>query len=143
MPKFFVPAGNIREDGIIITGGDVAHIKKVLRLKEGDSLVLCDSAGFDYDAVISEFNDNSIVCRIRNKIKSDTEPNINVTLFQGIPKASKMDYIIQKTTELGISRIVPCITERCVVKINAGNSDKKIERWQKVAEEAAKQSGRG
>lgn len=144
MPKFFVPTQNIKNDSIIITGGDVLHIKKVLRFKTGDTLSLCDSAGFDYDTVINEFNENSIICTIKSKTKSDTEPNIKITLFQGIPKSSKMDYIIQKTTELGISRIVPCIMERCVVKINdAASAKKKLERWRKVAEEAAKQSGRG
>lgn len=144
MSKFFIPEQNIKENNIIITGGDVLHIQKVLRFKEGDMLSLCDSAGFDYNAVITEFTENSIICTIKSKTKSNTEPNIKVTLFQGIPKASKMDYIIQKTTELGISRIVPCIMERCVVKINDEKSaEKKLERWRKVAEEAAKQSGRG
>ena len=144
MPKFFIPTQNVGEDTIYITGGDVKHIRKVLRMKEGDSLRLCASGGFDYDAVISSFEDDRIICGIKSKIKSAAEPNISVTLFQGIPKGSKMDYIIQKTTELGISKIVPCIMERCVVKINNDESArKKTERWQKIAEEAAKQSGRG
>jgi len=142
MPKFFVPSENIKDDKIIINGSDVAHIKKVLRYREGDNIKLCDSKGFDYNTEISLITSNEIECSIISKIKSETEPDIEVTLFQGIPKASKMEYIIQKNTELGIKRIVPCIMDRCVVKLN-DKSARKTARWQKVAEEAAKQSGRG
>lgn len=140
MPKFFVSAENITDTHIKITGEDVAHIKRVLRMKPGEQLDLCDSLGFDYDAVIEEISDKDILCTILKKEKSQTEPPVKVTLFQGLPKASKMDYIIQKTTELGIYRIVPCALNRCVSKVEGKN---KTERWQKVAEAAAKQSGRG
>jgi 16S rRNA (uracil1498-N3)-methyltransferase len=110
----------------------------------GDTLTLCDSKGFDYEAQIDEISQKEILCRIIKSHKSDSEPNIEVILFQGLPKASKMEYIIQKTTELGISKIVPCTLSRCVVKLeNAKAEAKKIERWQKIAEAAAKQSGRG
>jgi len=144
LPKFFVPRENISEDIIHINGGDVQHIRKVLRLGINDSLHLCDGQGKNYDAVIEKFLDNEIICRILSEEKADTEAEIEVTLFQGLPKASKMDYIIQKTTELGIVKIVPCIMSRCVVKIdNEKDALKKQQRWQKIAEEAAKQSGRG
>ncbi len=140
MPKFFVPKENISDDEILITGEDVLHIKRVLRMREGEELMLCDSKGYDYRTEISKIGDKEICCDILEKIKSETEPNIHVRLFQGLPKASKMDYIIQKTTELGISKIVPCALARCVSK---PEGDKKTARWQKIAEEAAKQSGRG
>lgn len=144
MPKFFVPRENIKEDIIIIEGGDVAHISKVLRMETGDALTLCDGRGIDYDAVISEINQKQIVCGIKSRSRSRTEPDLEVTLVQGIPKASKMDYIIQKTTELGISRIIPCTLSRCVVRLeNQKAEEKKVERWRKISEEAAKQSGRG
>lgn len=144
MPKFFVPKENISEDKILICGEDVAHIKKVLRYCEGDKLCLCDGAGTDYVAQIVDLLDKEIICSITSKQKADTEAKISVTLYQGLPKASKMDYIIQKTTELGIVKIVPCIMSRCVVKIdNKKDAQKKQQRWQKIAEEAAKQSGRG
>ena len=107
-------------------------------------MILCDGRGFDYTAVISEIDLKRIVCDIKEQIKSDTEADIEVTLVQGLPKASKMDYIIQKTTELGIKRIIPCALSRCVVKLeNRKAEEKKTERWRKISEEAAKQSGRG
>lgn len=140
MPKFFVPKENISEDKIMITGEDVQHIKRVLRMRVGEELVLCDSCGTDYTTRLAEIGDRDILCDILDKTQSQTEPNIKVTLFQGLPKASKMDYIIQKTTELGITKIVPCALGRCVSK---PEGDKKTARWQKIAEEAAKQSGRG
>lgn len=140
MPKFFVPENNIKENFIKIDGEDVIHIKRVLRMKEGEAINICDSSGTDYLAVINEINENNIICRIKEIKPSLAEPPVKVTLFQGIPKASKMDYIIQKTTELGISAVVPCALNRCVSKPEGG---KKTLRWQKIAEAAAKQSGRG
>lgn len=144
MPKFFVPKENIDNNIIKINNDDVAHIKKVLRSSVGDELLLCDGKGINYTAVINKIEDKQILLDIISSFPSETEPNIEVTIFQGIPKASKMDYIIQKTTELGVVNIVPCKMNRCVSKIeNAKDAIKKCERWQKIAEEAAKQSGRG
>ena len=144
MPKFFVPKENILDNEIIINNEDVAHIKRVLRASLGDCLTLCDGKGTNYEAKITKIDDKQINLEILSKEKSNTEPNIEVTIFQGLPKASKMDYIIQKTTELGIVKIVPCKMSRSVSKIeNSKDAKKKCERWQKIAEEAAKQSGRG
>lgn len=142
MPKFFAPRENISENEIIIDNEDVGHITRVLRLDTGDSVEICDGMGNDYTAVIAAVEKKRIVCTIAEKRRSDTEPDIEVTLFQGIPKSSKMEYIIQKTTELGIVRIVPCVMSRCVSRLD-GKEDKKCERWRKIAEAAAKQSGRG
>ena len=142
MPKFF--SENIKDNIIKIDSEDVAHIKRVLRLKEGDRITVCDGKGFDYIADISSIGDKEIECEVIEKVPAETEPQIKVTLYQGLPKASKMEYIIQKCTELGISKIVPCELTRCVVKLeNKKAEDKKRERWQKIANEAAKQSGRG
>lgn len=144
MPKFFVPCENIKKNEIYINSDDVLHIKKVLRLGVGDKLSLCDGKGYDYQVEIFQIAEREIKCSIISKTKSDTEPNIEVTLIQGLPKASKMDYIIQKTTELGIVKIVPCEMSRCVVKLDSKKEkEKKQQRWQKISEEAAKQSGRG
>lgn len=142
MPKFFAERGNISDGRIIIDNEDVGHITRVLRLGEGDLIDICDGMGYDYTAEIEAVEKSRIICTIREKRRSDTEPNIEVTLFQGIPKASKMEYIIQKTTELGIVKIVPCVMARCVSKVD-GKEEKKLSRWQKIAEAAAKQSGRG
>ena len=140
MSRFFIPKENIKEDTIIINSDDVSHISRVLRLQPGDEITCCDGSGNDYIVSISEITKKEVICRIISKTKAETEPNISVTLIQGIPKASKMDYIIQKTTELGISEIYPCSLSRCVSKVEG---DKKTDRWQKIAQEASKQSGRG
>ena len=144
MPKFFVPHEKITDTQIIIDTEDVSHITRVLRLGEGDTVTVCDSKGTDYEAKITETAPKQIICKILSKRDSVSEPNIKVTLFQGLPKASKMEYIIQKTTELGINEIVPVKLSRCVVKIdNKKDEAKKLDRWQKISESAAKQSGRG
>lgn len=144
MPKFFTARENITETEIIIDSEDAKHIQKVLRLGIGDEITVCDGRGIDYDAVISEIEKTRVVCSIKGSRKCDTEPRVKVTLYQGLPKAAKMDYIIQKTTELGITRIVPAKMSRCVMKLeNTAAEKKKVDRWQKIAYEAAKQSGRG
>ena len=144
MPKFFTARENISDNELIINNEDVNHISRVLRLKEGDKITVCDGQGYDYNVTIKTIEPKEIICSIDEKINCDTEANISVTLFQGIPKAGKMDYIIQKTTELGIVRIVPVALERCVVKLENQKAEaKKQERWQKLANSAAKQSGRG
>ena len=144
MPKFFVLPEKVRDNKILIDTDDVNHITRVLRLGEGDELLVCDSRGTDYEAKISEISDKSIICDIISENKSKTEADLELTLYQGIPKGYKMDLIIQKTTELGISKIVPVEMQSCVVKLeNRKAEEKKVSRWQKIAEEAAKQSGRG
>ena len=144
MPRFFVPTENIADNEIKITSGDAAHISRVLRLKTGDELTICDGRGFDYAAKICEIGAGEIICSVTEKRRSESEPNVAVTLYQGIPKASKMDYIIQKTTELGVGKIVPVAMARCVSKIDDGKTEaKKLERWNKIAKEAAQQSQRG
>lgn len=144
MPKFFTARENIKETTLVINNDDATHIRKVLRLSEGDEITVCDGAGNDYTAIIDEIGKNEIVCKIADKKKCDAEPTINVTLYQGLPKAAKMDYIIQKNTELGINTIVPAKMSRCVVKLeDTAAETKKTQRWQKISNEAAKQSGRG
>lgn len=140
MSKFFIPRENIKENKIIINSEDVNHITRVLRYQIGDEILCCDGMGNDYVAQITSFDKKEVICEIISQKKADTEPELKVILIQGVPKAAKMDYIIQKTTELGISEIYPCEMTRCVSKIEG---IKKIERWQKIATEAAKQSGRG
>ncbi|HIU48401.1 MAG TPA: 16S rRNA (uracil(1498)-N(3))-methyltransferase [Candidatus Avimonoglobus intestinipullorum] len=142
MPKFFTT--NIEGDRIVIDSEDVAHIKRVLRLDCGSRITVCDGKGVDYAAQIVEMGEGKIVCRVLERHAAQTEPELKVTLFQALPKAAKMEYIIQKTTELGISKIVPCVLRRCVVRLDGKKAEeKKTARWQKIAQEAAKQSGRG
>ena len=144
MHRFFIKKENILNDRISIEGDDVQHIRKVLRLEPGDRIVLCDSEGTDYLTVIERIDKNYVEITIIDKEASKGEPDIDVVLYQGIPKSNKMDIIIQKCTEMGIRRIVPVNTVRTVVKLETQKDErKKIERWARIAEEAAKQSGRG
>lgn len=144
MHRFFINKDNVSDNGITVVGDDVQHISRVLRLSEGEIITLCDGQGMDYITKILEINKHSVETAIIEKKASMGEPDINVVLYQGIPKSTKMDLIIQKCTEMGITRIVPVSTGRTVVKLETEKDEyKKVERWSKIAEEAAKQSGRG
>lgn len=142
MPRFFVSPDKVVDGKITIDTDDVGHIMRVLRMNCGDMLTVCDTCGNDYEAKISDVGDGAIICDIVTSSKSVSEPKTFVTLFQALPKSPKMEYIIQKTTELGISKIVPVKMSRCVMKWGKGD-EKKTVRWQKICESAAKQSGRG
>lgn len=144
MPRFFVDKENINGDIITVLGDDVKHIKTVLRCTEGDPLTVCDGVGNDYFCTIKAIGNKEITLFVDTFQKSKTEPKTKITLFQGIPKSDKMETIIQKCVELGISEIVPVKTERCVVKLEEGKKTvQKTERWQKISIAAAKQSERG
>ncbi len=143
MPKFFISSQNIDNNKIKITGEDVNHIKNVLRKKIGNQITVCNKDILtDYLCTISELNENVIKCEIIEELKTNAEPNIQVSIFQGLPKADKMELIIQKAVELGVYDITPVEMARCVVKLNEKDKAKKIQRWQKIAEVASKQSGR-
>ncbi|HHY13092.1 MAG TPA: 16S rRNA (uracil(1498)-N(3))-methyltransferase, partial [Thermoanaerobacterales bacterium] len=143
MPKFFVPSHYIFGDYALIKGQEALHIYKVLRLKTGEKIRIFDGNGPEYLCEICETKKDLVKVNILNKFINNTEAPINTTLFQCIPKGNKMDFIVQKATELGITAIVPVISSRVVVKLE----DKKrmanrIERWEKIALEACKQSNR-
>ena len=127
----------------IITGDDAKHIAKVLRMKAGEKLVACDCQGRDYDCVISEVCDKQVELTVEKVYPSETEPSVKVTLYQAMPKSDKMELIIQKAVELGVSAIVPVQTKRCVSRPDAKSMAKKLERYNRIALEAAKQCGRG
>ncbi len=137
MPKFFVSKSQINGDAAQITGEDIRHISNVLRLAKGDSVVIC-SNGYDYAGVIDNITNLSVSVKLLGGEKCLAEPDVNIVLYQGIPKQGKMEQIIQKCTELGVLKIVPVVTKRCVAQ-----PKDKMTRWQRVAKEAAKQSGRG
>lgn len=143
MPKFFVKNNQIENDKITIIGTDVNHIANVLRLKINDQIKICnEETAQNYIAKITKINKEDVECKIVEKIASNTEATVHITIFQGLPKADKMELIIQKCTELGVKEITPVQMKRCVTKLDEKSSSKKIERWQKIAEVAAKQSGR-
>lgn len=143
MSRFFTEPGNISDRYIYITdSNDIHHIKKVLRLKTGDTVEVSDGHKWEYEGTIEEITATEVMLRITDKQSFAREPQTRVTLFQGIPKAGKMDLIVQKCVELGIDSIVPVFMERTVVSDN-GKISKKTERWQKISDEACKQCRRG
>lgn len=141
MPKFFFHKNDISQGQVQLFGEDEKHIKTVLRARVGEELTLCDGEGMDYRCRIASM-ERGVLLDILSKEACETEPKTKITLYQGLPKADKMELIIQKCVELGVDRIVAVSTERAIVKLDKKES-KKLERWQKIAEAAAKQSGRG
>lgn len=142
MPRFFIKGKQIKEKTIEILDENVKHIKNVLRKKVGDQLEICNQEnGKNYKCQIVKLGEESIIAEILEEIEF-VESKIKVDIYQGLPKADKMELIIQKSVELGVNAIIPVAMKRCVVKIAPKDENKKIERWQKIAESAAKQSGR-
>lgn len=140
MPRFFVP--DIGSDRVLITGEDARHMTKSLRLAIGDKITLCDGKGWDYQGIIESLGEQ-VVIQIISKEETKSEPVASITLFQALPKGDKMEYIIQKSVELGVHEIVPVLTSRCISRPDPKSMKKKVERYNKIALEAAKQSGRG
>lgn len=143
MHKFFINKENILGNRLSITGDDVNHIYKVLRLNIGDIILVCDGQAKEYTSKIIEITKKEVICEIVDTFNNLSEPPIKITLYQGLPKAQKMELIIQKGVEIGLYRIQPVITERVVVKTEGRDLSNKLERWRRISEEAAKQSNRG
>ena len=144
MPRFFVEE-EIPADATSwgITGDDARHIRTVLRMTPGDELTLCDGKRTDITARIQAITGDVVELVLGERAESQTESPLDIWLFQGLPKSDKLDSIIQKSVELGVSRIIPVACERSVAKIDARDAARKTERWNKIAREAAKQCGRG
>lgn len=140
MHKFFVSKDNIVGNKCTIEGDDVKHIYKVLRLKEGEKISINNCEGKEYIGKLIDINKKEVIIDILEEVEPNNESNIKVHLFQGMPKSTKMDLIAQKNTELGIMSITPIITERVVVKNDS--EFKKVDRWNRIALEACKQSKR-
>lgn len=142
MYHFFVEPSQVHSEEIEILGGDVNHISHVLRMKAGEEIVVSDGYGNEYGCRLCRFTDTAVYAAILEKRRVASELSSPITLFQCLPKGDKMELIIQKAVELGVSRIVPVASKRCVVKLDAKREANKRKRWQAVAESAAKQSGR-
>lgn len=141
MRKFFVSPEDIKNNKVNIPQEEARHISTVLRLEPGEEILLYDGSGREYSARLLETG-KSCTAEILEERWSQSEPAAQITLFQGVPKGEKMDWIVQKCAELGIVRIVPVLTERTVVRLEEKEGRKKQERWQKIALEACKQCGR-
>lgn len=143
MRKFFVRHENIKEDVIEIVGSDVNHIKNVLRLRIGDQIQICNQdTQKNYLCEIRSMDKEVVQLKRLEKLENTTEGNVKLDIFQGLPKADKMEFVLQKGTELGVSKFIPVAFKRSIVKLSGKDETKKIERWQKIAEMAAKQAKR-
>lgn len=140
MPRFFK---EFFENSPSIEGDDAKHIQKSLRMRIGEPLVVCDTKGNDYFCKIEGFENDSVQLIVEKTVKNVTEPTVFVTLYQCLVKGDKMDTIVKQAVEMGVSRIVPVISTNCVSRPDDKSLFKKQERWQKIANEAAGQSGRG
>ncbi len=147
MPRFFIDESNINinEGKTVITlyGDDAHHISRSLRMAVGETIEACDKGGTVYLCELVEFLEKEVVCHVIESKQAESEPSIKITLYQALPKGDKMETIIQKSVECGVYRVVPFRSEFCIVKLDQRDGEKKRERWQKISESAAKQSGRG
>ena len=140
MVRFFIAGTNFPNGRAIIRGRDADHIR-VLRLRAGDDIVICDGAGRDYKCRLVQTLEHEAEAEVIEVVPCKAEPTVRTTVFAGLPKGERSDFLVQKCTEAGAAEIVFFSCTRCVAK--AANIEKKVERWQRIAEEAAKQSGRG
>lgn len=144
MNRFYIDPNQVSENTITIVGDDVNHIKNVLRMKLGESIVCCDCEGMDYQCVIERLDGQAVEARVESSTATETELKTKLYLFQGLPKKDKMELIVQKAVELGVTEVIPVMMKRTIVKLEDKKKEqKKIERWQSIATSAAKQSNRG
>lgn len=146
MPRFFIPnsAVGVRPDGtkaVMICGEDALHITKSLRMKAGEKIDVCDMSRREYSCSITETGE-TVFAIVESEKDSDTEPPYEAVLYQALIKGDKFDTVVQKAVECGVTKIIPFISDRCVVRLDKKGAAKKAERWQRIALEAAKQCGR-
>ena len=142
MPRFFMNQIMPGDASAVLTGEQAAHAR-VLRLKPGEEIVLCDGQGTDYAARVEAITDGQVSCAILSSGPSASEPRVHCTVYMGFAKGDKLEHVIQKATELGADRIAAFPSSRCVAKYDRKSLEKKLPRWQKIAASAAEQSGRG
>ena len=143
MYKFFVNEEQMEDDKIKVMGEDVNHIKNVLRLEVDEEICVCNKdTSKSYMCKIIELYNDFVICEILEEVLDTTETNTDIHIFQGLPKSDKFEYIIEKCTEIGVKEITPVLMKRSIVKFDEKDKVKKIDRWQKIAEVAAKQSKR-
>ncbi len=142
MPRFFVPSENFTEDTVRITDNDAFHIARSLRMAVGDEITVCDMHGAEYKCTLTKIRDEECVCQILESRQSNTEPPVDITLFMAYPKGDKLETIVQKSVELGVLKIVPFESSRCIKRPKAEKAEKQTLRLMRIAEEASKQCGR-
>ncbi len=143
MSRFFVQGSFEKNEAVRIDGLSAHHIGNVLRMKPSQAIALCDGQGTDYVCVIERFDGESVFVLVKEKMKTPTEPSVRISLFMAMPKADKLETVVQKAVELGVYEIIPFFSERCVSRPDERSLGKKTERYSKISEEAAKQCNRG
>ena len=143
MPRFFVRAEQIENETVTVLGDDAHHISRSLRMAVGERITVSDMQCYEYECELTEFLPDRVLAQVIEKKKCDTEPPYVATVLQALPKGDKLDSVIQKAVECGASEIQTFESERCIAKAKGENEDKRVERRQRIALEAAKQSGRG
>lgn len=143
VPRFFADISGTIGDILHVTGEDALHISRSLRMSAGEPLVLCDGRGTDYRCVIVSVGRDAVGVKVLEAAPSESEPDVKVTLYASVTKGEKMDLVIQKSVELGVYSIVPVVTQRCIYQPDEKSEKNKLARWNKIALEASKQSGRG
>jgi 16S rRNA (uracil1498-N3)-methyltransferase len=143
MPRFYIPNPHIQNGFLKIEGDEVKHIRKVLRLKAGDEILVFDGLGKEFEGTIVEEGRSSVMVKIQSIFSSKGDSSLEVTLAQSLLKGEKMDYLIQKATELGVKEIIPFFSSRSVLLLEKSRRLKRHQRWKKIAIEASKQCGRG
>ncbi len=141
MPRFF--ADHSGGDSITLSPEDSKHIAKALRMKTGEKLTVCDGGGTDFECEIDSVQGDCVTVKVINQKPSETEADVDITIYQALPKSDKMDGIVQRAVELGAVKIVPMLSERCVSRPDQKACESKVKRWNKIALEAAMQCGRG
>ena len=142
MARFFVNKEKIGENKIIIDGADAHHIARSLRMAEGDEAVVCDGEGHEYNCILTRIRDDECICEITEEIDGGTESPIEITLCMAYPKGDKLEVVIQKAVEMGVGRIIPFESSRCIKRPKAEKAEKQTSRLSRISEEAAKQCGR-
>ena len=143
MPRFFTDSSAISETHIAVTGEDARHIARSLRMAAGEHITVCDTEGTEYLCVLEKIRDDEVACKIESSSPSTKEPKAKITLYMAYPKGDKLETVIQKAVELGAYKIVPFESERCIKRPPKEKADKLSLRFNRIAEEAAKQCGRG
>ena len=142
MARFFVDADQMQNDLIVLTGENAQHAK-VLRLKEGEQVLVCDGEGFECVCAVEGFDSRDLQLRVLERREATSEAKVHVSIYMGFPKSDKLEHVIQKATELGADEIIAFPASRSVSRPDEKSLKKKLERWQKIAASAAEQSGRG
>ncbi len=143
MQKFFKNSRDIEQNEITLDGADARHICFSLRMAEGEKIIVCDGDGTDCLCELVRLTGDTVTARVVSRGPCESEPPYRAALYQAVAKGDRMDYAVQKATEFGVSEIIPFESARCIARVRDGGAEKKIARWQRIAEEAARQSGRG